>query len=288
MVLELTKSYYKNDRFEDVLTIIEAVICLSSESQNVFNYITEACCLIKLDQIEEAEKIVSKLSMMLKSNNLLETLRGFDEALENEILVLTEKFIECKCFETSLKLIDMLHSILKFYNNENTSTKLHTSEQIAALIERTVRETSDCYAVRQCKQPLLMLEDLLREMLSIQDIDIKEKTIRIAWVYKYFAFCCDEVENFTRSVELNRQGITAMKTVFGSEASRYKIFGHLYHNMAASLVSLGMTCKACKAYDRAIEIYNDAEDWENYRKKSDIIKFASRCLEKICKNKCTC
>lgn len=285
---ELTKTYYKSGRFEDVLTVIEAVITLSSESQNVFNYITEAGCLLKLERIEEAEQIVGKLSMMLKSNSLLETLEGFEGALENEVRILAEAFIECKCFETSLTLVLILHEIMKRFHKEDNSMKLHIGEQIASLIERTVRECSECHEVRQCEKPQVIMEDILRDMLQVQDVDVKEKTIRVAWVYKYFAFCCDEVENFNRSVELNRQGITVMKTVFGAEASRYKIFGHLYHNMAASLVSLRMTCKACRAYERAIEIYNDAEDWDNYRKKCDIIKFATKCFEKICQKQCTC
>jgi len=225
---------------------------------------------------------------MVKSNNLLEKLRDFSETVESEIRMLTEIFIESKCFETSLMLILMLHGIMKFYHENDNSAKLRNYEEIAGLIERAVRETSDCPLVRQCEKPQCMLEDLLREMLSVQDVDVREKTIRIAWVYKYFAFCCDEVENYTRSVELTRQGITAMKTVFGSEACRYKIFGHLYHNMAASLVSLNMNCKACKAYQRAIEIYNEAEDWENYRKKCDIIKFTNKCLDRVSQKKCTC
>ena len=287
-MLELTKTYYKNGQYQDVLKIIEAVICLSNESQNAFNHITEANCLIKLDRIHEAEKTAKKIKMMLKSTNLLETLRGFSDSLENEIRALTESFIECKCFETSLILILLLHEILKFYHEDN-SEKLQNYEKIAGLLESTVRETaSTCPLVHECDKPQSMMEDILREMLNVKDVEVREKTIRIAWVYKYFAFCCDEVGNFTRAVELNRQGITAMKTVFGSEATRYKIFGHLYHNMAASLVSLCMTCKACRAYQRAIEIYNESEDWENYRKKSDIIKLTSKCLDRISRKSCTC
>ena len=267
----------KSDRFDDAISLLSTVINQSNEAQNVLNHIKEVMCLIELKRFNEAIKIVEEIDMVLGSNKLLEVLKDVSSLLLEGIGKLTEMFIKLKCFDTTMTLISCQYHIIQ-QCCDNNAFRLLSYEKIAGLMERVVRETVDRCNAKHCKRPQRLLENILRDMMRIQDVDVQEKTLRVAWVYKYFAFACDEVGNFLRSVELTRQGITAMKTAFGQDAPRYKIYGHLYHNMAASLLSIGQTGRARKAYEKALDIYQEAEDWENQNKKLEIIKFTTRCL----------
>ena len=280
MFSELVASYIANQKFNAALQILEAVICQSDEWRNVLNYITKVKCLLETHKECEAKKVVVRIQMMLKSDRGLNELKSSSEDLVSGLKDLIQAFIDRKCFETSLKLINVLYDVVKCYCEDDTQ-KLSDFEQIAAFVEKLVRETSAHCSRGKSKRPQILMEAILRELMAIKDVDVKEKGIRVAWVHKYFAFCCDEVCNFPRSVELNRQGITVMKTVFGNEAEKRKLLGHLYNNMAASLVSMHLKCRARRAYKKAIKVYTTAEDWDSQENKYKIMQFSRKCLNKL-------
>ena len=273
------------NKHREAVRILDAIICQSPEEfHNVSNYVTKIKCLLELELIDDAVKLTNQIDLILASTRNLRNLRSQSEEVISGLQDLIEGFIDVKCFDTTMLLAQCKYNVEKFYC-ENDNERLERFEETGGLIERLVREVMRVCGRDHCERPKEVFESVLREMLLIKGVSMEEKAVKLAWVYKYFAFYCDEIRNYHRSVELNRQGITVMKTVFGADSNKHKVFGHLYNNMGASLFKLKCFARANSAYTKALAVYNEAEDWKDQKVKYEIINQTKESIEQTKRKK---
>lgn len=271
--------YIKLKKNKEAIRILDAMTCQAQEEyQNILDYVIKIKCLVELDNIDDATDLTRKVDLILQSTRNLVFLKPISDQIILNLQELIEKFIEAKCFDTTMMLTQCKFNFINFHCDKGEE-RLEKFEEAGALLERLVREVMKACGRQKSEKPCDAFESVLREMLLIKDVSIENKAIKLAWVYKYFAFYCDEVGNYSRAVELNRQGITLMKAVFGAEAKKYKVFGHLYNNMGASLCKLRCYQRAHKAYEKALDVYNEAEDWKNQEVKYEIINQTKKSVQ---------
>lgn len=273
---------------EEAVRILDAIICQSpDECQNVINYITKIKCLLQLDKMDHVTELINQLEMILQSNRNLAQLKSKSEEILEGIQDLIEHFITLQCFKTSMQLAQCKFHVLKVFCEDNTE-KLDRCERLGDLIERLVTETmkpsSRDLKGKQEKQsgkdkfdkPRVILESVLQEMLMLEDVPVDKKALKVGLVYKHFAFYLEEIKQYSRAVEMNKQGIAVMMTVFAGEGKKHKVLGYLHNGLGSCLSKLHLNPAAAVAYERAVECFNEAEDWEDQAKKYDVINTAMK------------
>ena len=296
-VAAVSSSYSKLNKMNEAVRILDAIICQApDECQNVMNYIAKTKCLLQLEKVEEAVDVITQLEMILQSNRNLTNLKGVAEQVISGIQELIEHFIVQKCFNTTIQLVKCKFHVVKFFC-ENDNERLVKCEETGALVERLCRESlvtaKNCGKDKADKpkgkekndMPRILLEALLQEMLLIKEVPVEEKAVKVGWVYKYFGFYYEELKQHARAVEMYKQGVAIMLTVFADEGKKFKLLGHLHNGLGNCLAKLNMHPAAMYAYEKAVECFNEAEDWDNQVAKYEIINNAMKIINSY-KSKC--
>ena len=78
------------------------------------------------------------------------------------------------------------------------------------------------------------MDKVLKKMQRIGDVDLKVKCKKIARFLKTYGYCCLQVPDYDKSIEIYKQAASLLESTFGDDANHYKVLGHCYHNLGAA------------------------------------------------------
>lgn len=125
------------------------------------------------------------------------------------------------------------------------------------------------------------MEEILKEMQKINLSDLKLKCIDVAWFMKFYGFCCNEAEDFSKSIEINKQAIAIMETVFSEESCQYLVLGLCYHALGKAYDNSTRFKAATPAYHKAMNMYKKANQWPTDHEKDTCVSLIENSLERI-------
>ena len=99
------------------------------------------------------------------------------------------------------------------------------------------------------------MDKSLKEMQRIGDVDLKVKCEEIAWFLKYYGYCCIEVADYDKSIEIHKQAISLLESTFGDNANHYQVLGLCYNNLGVSYENSNKLIEAKQYYETAVKVY---------------------------------
>ena len=80
-----------------------------------------------------------------------------------------------------------------------------------------------------------LFDKILTKMQNLSDVDILFRVKEISYLLKDYGCCCLLAKNYLKTIEVNNQAISLIKTCFPIGAGRFKILGTCFSNLGKAL-----------------------------------------------------
>jgi len=121
-------------------------------------------------------------------------------------------------------------------------------------------------------------------MQRIDGVPNEHKVKQIARVTKCYGFCCNQTNDFKKSLEIHNKAIRMLEDTFGQHnATRMKLLGYCHSNRGTAFEELRDLESAKQSYNVAIDIYYDAYDWISVEEMNSSLYLARKKLDHLTK-----
>ena len=263
----------------DCLLTLQTLIAKEKGVHKLLSLAMKVKCQIEMSDYDDATitcaEMASLLDQIITFQNQPENV--IDQLLD-EIELLTKCFINIKV-ETALLLQQCRFSTTKFFKGGRRLVKLSDT---GGMMQYVAAEMKKQKKAKEFREQYSFMDLILREMQQIDNVDGKSKTRIIVCFLKYYGFCCNEVMDYGKSIEIHKQAILLMETTYGRDESHdFFMLGLCHTNLGATYESLNKLEEAKQCYEAALKIYNQAKDWNSDSKKLNSISFTLGALERL-------
>ena len=275
----------KKKNYYEALDLLAKLLKHSVGKDQIVPLIRKINCHVETKQFENVRATNSDLLSLLKSINKAEKeslIATLVDDCDSRLQKVVEKLLSSKSCEVALDLICSRFYILKHHSKEKT--RLYKLALLSKAMLPFAREMSKRNQKDAFKPYYKVLDEIQLEIYNINDVMIKDKCTQVAWYLSHYGLCCTEIRDLPTSIVLQKQALTIMEFVFGKHAGKSVIvYGHCHSN-CGSAYELSRDLEEAKvSYEKAIEAYQEFEDWksdqEKEKKASDVQKY----LERVCK-----
>ena len=237
-------------------------------------------CYINTGQVDAARKLIAKAEQFLDSDEILDMLNMVTlEACDKEIGAIVAFLRESDMLDDAVSLnFARAHLALKCAS----SRKLEILGSIAFVMQsiakhQTEHNTRCKFRFRYCA----IFDKLLDDMENTRSVSKEDKMRKIVQVKKNYACCCNQMEDFEKSVQIHLEAIQTLKNVFGQYAKHQKLLGYCYSNLGTAYEGLGQRDNAKRLYLKGQKIYSLADDWESVEDKNFSLYLVQKKLERL-------
>ena len=234
--------------------------------------------------IDRGEKAIAaasckELISLLESKLFQNELRGVINGCIEGVTSLTDKLIEVQLTSPAISLTYCRFNLVKkYYINESRIRRLRAIGVALQHISTCLRSMNRKYDI---KKYYSLMDEILKEMQKIKTVDLKLKCIDVAWFMKFYGFCCNEADDLGKSIEINKQAIAIMETVFSEDSGRYLVLGLCYHMLGVAYDKSTKSTDARPFYQKAMSMYKNSNDWPNSDKREECVALVTRSLDRI-------
>ena len=278
-ITEAALTYMRNKEHDEALQLLRTIILKERGSSKVVSLLQMIRCQIEMGQTQSAIAVCDEVAEILdtklgelhiqlkaKSHEELKTVVALFtqiEKMDAALLVLQTQFI---LVQDSYKDEIKLHKLKELGHSMTKITKKLFSQEKASY------KAKDC-----CK----FLDNILREMQKLMHIDLEVKTRVIVNFVIHYSSCCIDLHKYAQSMELMKQAIFCMNSMFGDYATSYQSLGHCYLHLALALEHTIKFDKAKDACDKAIDTYKQANDWDDVQGKKRCTSLATSIKDRV-------
>nr|XP_039253055.1 uncharacterized protein LOC120330244 isoform X1 [Styela clava] len=123
------------------------------------------------------------------------------------------------------------------------------------------------------------MTEMLDDIRAIENADPVNKAIQEAWCCEYIGYNYSLAGEYEKSIKIRKNGLEVLEKQFGSNASKYQIYGGLLHNTGAGYHNLQKYEEAESYFMKAIEAREKASDYENEAEREKWIEFSKTWLK---------
>jgi len=254
----------ENNQHNEALQILRTIILKERGGSKVVSLLQMIRCQIEIGQIVAAITTSEEVAEILTTK--VGELRTQTKArCHEELLTVVARFIETKRMDTAFLLLQRHFILVKdIYGGE---IKLHKMNKLGYFME-LISKKFHCQGSYKLKDFYVFLDDVLQEMQNLNQIDDKKKSRAIASFMKHYGSCCNNFHRYGKSMELFKQAIFLMNSMFGVYAAKYQLLGDCHYNLALAFEHTTKFDDVVEACDAALDIYKQANDWDNVEQKA--------------------
>ena len=195
--------------------------------------------------------------------------------LDDEFRIHVELFIDIN-LDTALLFQRCRFDLTNiFYKGE---IKLRTLNSVGDSMQRIANKI----AGNKFKQEYSFMDMVVGEMQAVMDADVKFKAREIAWFMKYYGYCCNQLKDYDKSVELHEKAIFMVETVFGGEATcDIKLFPILYNNLGIAYENSNKVFEAEKCFAKALRVCPQIKTFQNEEERLELILLLSKSYRRV-------
>ncbi|XP_077974992.1 uncharacterized protein LOC120330241 [Styela clava] len=124
------------------------------------------------------------------------------------------------------------------------------------------------------------MTEMLDNIRAIENADPVNKAKQEARCSNYIGYNYSLAGKYEESIKIRKNGLEVLEKQFGSNASKYKIYGGLLHNVGADYYNLQKYAESESYYIKAIDAREKASDFENEAKREKWIESSKTWLKK--------
>jgi len=277
LIAEAAVTYMRLNQHDEALQILRTIILRKPGSSKVVSLLQMIRCQIEIGQIFAAITTSQEVTKIL--NTKTGELHSQTKArCHEELLTVVARFIEIEKMDTAFLLLQSHFTLLKdFYTGE---IKLHRINKLGGAMEQ-ITQKFYCQSTYKSKDCCIFLGNMLREMQKLIQIDNEEKARAIVSFIKHYGNCCNNFYKYSKSVDLFKQAIFYMNSMYGEYAESCQLLGDCHYNLALALEHSTKFDDVVEACNAALDIYEQANDWDNVEQKNISVSLVTRMKEKI-------
>ena len=183
-----------------------------------------------------------------------------------DILVeLCQNSKEVKKVNIALSLIKSYFQLVKRSDVTNEH-KLDKYNQFGALMQDLSKNMASQGFGEKFKEEFPFMDALLEEIQNIGFVDLRKKALTVAkFLHSYGSFASNLSEPY-KTIELFKQAVCLLETVYAKEAAQYKLLGTAFHHMGTAKEAINQNTAANIYFNKALAAYDKATDWSSGEK----------------------
>ena len=265
----------KSKQYDEALQILRTIILKELGASKVVSLLQMVRCEIELGQIQSAINVSDEVMEILNSK-LSEIPMQIIGRCNEELKSVIAHFITLEKMDTAFFLLRSHFYLVKAaYKDE---FKLQKLKDLGLPLQKVTKKLNCKTNAEDCFK---FLDDVLREMQNLHQLDPELKTRVIVSFMKYYGCCCNNLRYYDKSINLFNQAIFFMNSMFGDYAANYQSLGHCHHHLALALEHTVKYEEAKQACGKAMSVYEQANDWENVQQKNNCVTSISRSWNRI-------
>ena len=262
-----------NKQFDEALQILRTIILKELGPCKVVSLLQMVRCQIELGQIPSAVTTSNEVVEILKSQ-LAELQPQTKSRSCEELKKVIVRFTELAKTDTAMMLLQSHFDLIK--NSYTDEIKLFKLKDLGRPMEKITQNFYSQNNIYKPKDCYALLDEILHIMQNLMQIDSEVKTREIASLMKFYGCCCNNLRDYYKSINLFNQAIFFMKSIFGDYAANYQLLGHCHHSLALALEHTIKYDESKEACDEAMNIYEQANDWDNVQQKTESLALVSQ------------
>ena len=196
------KEHYK------ALRTLETLIVQEEGATRLLSMTVKIKCQIELGDNDNATVTCVEIASMFEQINLQNQTTTIMNELHDEMKLLVERFVKINIDSSLLLQSCRFDLIVGFFNGKTRLLKLRDIECEMQDIAMELNKQNKCI---DFKEQYPLVDKILKEMQRIGDVDLKVKSESIAWFIKLYGYCCNEVADYDKSIEIHKQAISLME-----------------------------------------------------------------------------
>ena len=196
-----------------------------------------------------------------------------------ELATLTDQFIRFCCLDPAVALNNCRWLLATLLSGEKRLSQFHDighfNQSIAEVASSQNRH--DDYS----QQQFSFMDRILEEMQKETAVSSDEKAKAIAGFLKCYGCACNKLSKFTKSIQLNKQAQLLLRTEFSTNATNMKVHGYCDNNIGSAYEQQKKLSEAKRHYKRALQTYENAQDWSSHEEKQESCKLSADNLSRV-------
>ena len=225
-----------------------------------------------------ASATCAEMASMFKQMNLQNQPTAVMNELHDDIELLVERFININVDSSLLLQSCRFDLIVGFFDGKSRLDKLERIGFKMQLIAKELKEQNKCIDFKEQYQ---FMDKIWKEMQRINDVDLKVKLKQIAFFLHYYGYCCIQINDNDKSIDIYKQAISFMKNAFGDDAHHHCVLSLCYHNLGTSYKNSKKLLEARQWYETALESDKLAKDHPSETAKLESILHTTRSLQNV-------
>ena len=236
-------------------------------------------CEIENCLYSEADITSNQVAKLIDSKKFENKNYEINRKCYDELDSLVNKLIKIKQLDLALLLSESQFHLIK--PSYTAQEKLKKLENLGILLTEISTNFHSNYDPKKIKECYSLYDEILNYMLSINDVDLKDKTKSLAWFILFYATSCDFMQDFTKSVDILPMVMFLMKTNFGDDAANHHVYAYCHHNYGFDLYATNRLIEAKQTFEEALKIYEKVSDWPNEQQKIYNTLLTTRVLDEV-------
>ena len=263
----------------EVLRLLNTINHLQDEYDKIATVSKLIKCHIMKGLVDSTNSLVSEATKVLSSVEILEMPETIIESLDREIKTIVDLLKNYGMLNAAVSL----NFARKDLAAKSTGTKkLEILGSVAFMMQSIAKHQTEhnilCkFRFRYC----YIFDKLLNNIETTRGVSWKDRMRRIAQVKKNYACCCNQMDDFEKSVEIHLEAIQTLKNAFGQYAKQMKLLGYCYSNLGTAYEGLGLIENAKQFYLKGQKIYCSASDWDSVEDKNFSLFLVEKKLERL-------
>ena len=222
------------------------------------------------------------IEFMIDSKRVTSMLREDPEDIYTccvELATLTHQFIRFRYLDPAVVLNKCRWLLATLLSGEKRLSQFHNIGRFCQPIAEIVasQRRLDDYS----QQQFSFMDKILEAMQNEAGVSTHEKTKAIAGFLKCYGYACNKMDNFMKSIQVNEQAQRLLEKEFDAKASNMKIYGYCENNIGSACEQQNNLSEAEHHYKKALQIYEDAQDWSSHEEKQESCKLPASNLSRI-------
>nr|XP_039253050.1 uncharacterized protein LOC120330239 isoform X2 [Styela clava] len=272
MLRKKSSKLFDESKYEEAVSILEELATLQNH-QDLDTILMMVECFIQLGREKKAEKSIAHLRNILMASSVTSA---------DDVKTLAIDLISNSAYIRAIILLRIASDIYKARTRSPDDvingiklcvSKIHDATE--SLIKAGGRSK-----IIGVDYGIEYMTEMLDDVRAIENADPVNKAIQEALCCEYIGYNYLLADEEEKSIKIQKNGLEVLEKQFGSNASKYQIYGLLLHNIGVGYYNLGKYAEAESYYIKAIDAYEKASDYENEAEKQKWIELSKTELRK--------
>lgn len=272
----LASAYKEEEKLQEAAHVLIKVINRESHTNATYAMYQLLKCLFKTDSSQKIISTTSELLNRLSSENSIS--RHLPPSKIDEIYCYCVEVL--KSYKEMRLICDLLnHRIILAKNEFDGPERLRQYRSVAYQIVTVSKYLSRNKGEDEIPLFYPFMDKILDDLHEFKDVCADYNAITMCTILRFFGGCYLYAKSYFRTVQARQLAINVMKKCFGKDAKKYSAVGHCYFDNGLVFACLKRKKEARVAFNKALDSFSKAIDFDADESKEDIITTVQLTLE---------